>query len=316
MTLSTERSQHGSVADPRLQKTSKNRTRRDTLISLAYLAPAIAVVVLLMVVPLMSVAKDSLTNRSFMGTETEFVGIANYTDLLTDSAFWMTLGRTLIWTFTSLAAQMIIGLGLALLLNQRIRGRGFLRALFLLPWVTPVVVVALIWKWMLNDLYGVINGLLGSINPEWSDLAWYSDSSLALMTVIGVNIWRGVPFTMIIFLAGLQSVDRGLLEAAAMDGAGHLRTFRAVTLPHLKGILLMVALIFTMFNFNNFDLIYLSTGGGPADRTMTLPVQTYETAFKGLQLGEAGTWAMLTLITILILSVMYFQYLRRTRKES
>jgi multiple sugar transport system permease protein len=278
--------------------------------------PAAAVIVLLMGVPLVSVFLDSFTDRSFLSPVAEFIGLDNYITVITDDGFWATFGRTLLWTALSVGLQILIGLAFALLLNQRFRGRGFLRGVFLLPWVTPVVVVALIWKWMLNDLYGVINNLLAQVNPALGDLAWFSDESLALWTVIGVNVWRGVPFTMIIFLAGLQSVPQELNEAAAVDGAGRLRTFSTVTLPHLRGILLTVALIFTMFNFNNFDLVYLSTRGGPADRTMILPVKTYEVAFKGLQIGEAGAWAVLMLITIAILAGLYFAYVRRSEKES
>lgn len=289
--------------------------RRDMLVSVLLLLPAGAVIFLLMGVPLVTVVADSLTDRTFIRPTTNFVGLGNYTELLADDAFWATHFRTLIWTGASVALQIVIGLMLALLLNQRFRGRGALRGLFLLPWVTPVVVVALIWKWMLNDLYGVINGLLGNVRPEWGDLAWFSDQSLALMTVIGVNVWRGVPFTMIILLAGLQSVPHELVEAASVDGAGRLRKFVNVTLPHLRGIILTVALIFTMFNFNNFDLVYLATRGGPADRTMILPVKTYDVAFNGLQVGEAGAWAILTLITIAIIAGVYFAYMRRAERK-
>jgi multiple sugar transport system permease protein len=301
---------------PTVRRRRSPAARREQFTSIALLLPAAAVIVLLMGVPLVSVILDSFTDRSFLSPVADFIGLDNYIDVLSDSGFWGTFGRTLLWTALSVALQIVIGLAFAMLLNQRFRGRAILRGVFLLPWVTPVVVVALIWKWMLNDLYGVINGLLGQINPVWGDAAWFSDQSLALWTVIGVNVWRGVPFTMIIFLAGLQSVPRELIEAAAVDGAGRLRTFANVTLPHLRGILLTVALIFTMFNFNNFDLVYLATKGGPADRTMILPVKTYEVAFKGLQIGEAGAWAVLTLITIAILAALYFAYIRRSEKES
>lgn len=313
----TERPRSAPPARPRKSSRRRNSPakHKETLYSLLLLAPAAAVIVLLMGVPLVSVLLDSFTDRSFISPVTEFVGLDNYVKLLTDASFWTIFGQTLVWTGFSVILQIAIGLAFAMLLNQRFRGRGFARGLFLLPWVTPVVVVALIWKWMLNDLYGVINNLLGTINPDWGDLAWFSDQSLALWTVIGVNIWRGVPFTMIIFLAGLQSVPRELVEAASVDGAGRLRTFANVTLPHLRGILLTVALIFTMFNFNNFDLIYLTTQGGPGELTTTLPVQTYLVAFKGLQLGDAAAWAILTLITIAILAVLYFAYIRRSEKK-
>ncbi|MFI8595111.1 carbohydrate ABC transporter permease [Microbacterium sp. NPDC078428] len=304
-------------SDPSLGKPRRSPARRrEMLFSILLLLPAASVIVLLMGVPLLSVVADSFTDRSFIRPVAEFVGLENYADLLTDGSFWDTFGRSLLWTATSVLLQIVLGLLFAMLLNRRFRGRGFMRAIFLLPWVTPVVVVALIWKWMLNDLYGVVNGMLAAINPAWGDTAWFSDESLALWTVIGVNVWRGVPFTMIIFLAGLQSVPKELIEAVAVDGAGRVRTFLTVTLPHLRGILLTVALIFTMFNFNNFDLVYLSTRGGPAERTMILPVKTYEVAFKGLQVGEAGAWAVLMLITIAIIAGIYFAYIRRTRKES
>lgn len=304
-----------SAGDPPRRRRSKTHAR-EQLAGLLFLLPAVLVLVILMGLPLASVIADSFTSRTFISPVVEFVGLDNYVELLTDEDFWATCARTLVWTFASVALQIVIGLAFALLLNQRFRGRGALRGLFLLPWVTPVVVVALIWKWMLNDLYGVINGLLATINPVWGDAAWFSDAALALPTVIGINVWRGVPFTMIIFLAGLQSVPKELIEAVAVDGAGHIRTFVTVTLPHLRGIILTVALIFTMFNFNNFDLIYLATRGGPVDRTMTLPVKTYEVAFKGLQVGEAGAWAVLTLITIAILAFIYFWYVRRTERKS
>lgn len=308
----------GSTHSRRLRGAARRgrNERRDALVSIALLVPAGAVVVLLMGVPLATVVADSFTDRSFTRPTATFVGLENYADVLGGSLFWQTLVRTLLWTGASVALQIAIGLAFALLLNQRFSGRGALRGLFLLPWVTPVVVVALIWKWMLNDLYGVINNLLGAVNPAWGDLAWFSDKSLALVTVIGVNVWRGVPFTMIILLAGLQSVPRELVEAAAVDGAGRLRTFATVTLPHLRGILLTVALIFTMFNFNNFDLVYLGTRGGPADRTMILPVKTYDVAFNGLQIGEAGAWAVLTLVTIAFVAGIYFAYLRRAERQS
>lgn len=290
--------------------------RRDLIVSIALLAPAGAVIVLLTGVPLIAVITDSLTDRSFIRPVASFIGLENYSDLLGDAVFWQTLGRSLLWTGASVVLQITLGLFFALLLNRRFRGRSLLRGLFLLPWVTPVVVVALIWKWMLNDLYGVVNRVLESLNPTWGDIAWFSDQSLALVTVIGVNVWRGVPFTMIILLAGLQSVPKELVEAAAMDGAGKLRTFLNVTLPHLRAIILTVAMIFTMFNFNNFDLVYLGTRGGPVDRTMILPVKTYDVAFNGLQVGEAGAWAVLTLITIAIIAGIYFTYMRRAERKS
>jgi len=308
------RADRAGAATPRGKGSTSGR--RESLTSIALLLPAASVIALLVGLPLVTVIRESFTDKSFISPVVKAVGLENYAKILGQDGFGATLGRTVLWTAVSVALQIAIGLAFALLLNQRFRGRGFLRGLFLLPWVTPVVVISLIWKWILNDLYGVINHFLGQLNPEWSHLAWFSDQSLSLWSVIGVNIWRGVPFTMVIFLAGLQTVPRELSEAAVMDGASRRRVFWHVTLPHLRGVLLTVALIFTMFNFNNFDLIYLTTRGGPADATMTLPVKTYEEAFRALHVGVADAWAVLTLVSIAVIAGLYFAYMRRSEKET
>ena len=155
---------------------------------------------------------------------------------------WAIVFRSLIWTLFSVVLQVNVGLVMALFLNQVFLGRAFFRGLFLLPWVIPVVVVAVIWKWILNDLYGVASDVLTYVFPPWAHLAWFSDPMLALPTLIAINVWRGSPFTMVILLAGLQTVPRDQLEAARIDGANNIQQFRHVTIPHLRKILLIVML--------------------------------------------------------------------------
>lgn len=299
---------------------NKKRTapgaRRESLYGMLLILPTVLVIAVLIIAPLVYVFWDSLHDRSFIGTSDDFVGLGNYIQILTSSTWWQIFGNSAIWTVASVVLQIAIGLGLAILLNQRIPARGLLRGLYLLPWVTPVVVVVLIWKWMLNDLYGIINSLLGLINPALHQTAWFSQSSLALMTVIGINVWRGVPFTMIIFLAGLQTVPQELKEAVSIDGGGVFRSFWNVTVPHLRSILMVVILVFTLFNFNNFDLIYLATQGGPVNLTMTLPVQTYQVGFGQQQIGQASAWAVLMLVTVLILGLIYALAMRRRERQS
>jgi multiple sugar transport system permease protein len=259
-----------------------------------------------------SVVWDSLHSKTFLSNSYAFIGLDNYRALFTSTAFWTIVARSLIWTAFSVVLQVIAGLVMALFLNEAIIGRAFFRGLFLLPWVIPVVVVSVIWKWILNDLYGVAGYLLAYIYPPWAHLAWFSDPALALPTLIAINVWRGAPFTMVILLAGLQTVPRDQLEAARIDGANSIQQFFHVTVPHLRRILLIVALVFALFNFNNFDLIYLTTQGGPIDRTMTLPVKTYEVAFKGLQVGQSSALAVIMLVLLAILSTMYLNYVRIT----
>jgi multiple sugar transport system permease protein len=275
------------------------------------LAPILAVLCLLVFVPLAIVVWDSLHNKTFAGTQYDFVGLDNYTELLGLPPFWSMLARTAVWTVVSVAGQILVGLGLALLLNRAFRGRAFFRGLFLLPWVLPVVVIALIWKWMLNDLYGVVNDVLGRLNGDWYGLAWFSDDMLVLPTLVAINIWRGAPFVMVILLAGLQSVPKELTEAAAIDGASTRQQFRYITLPHLRAILVVVSLVFVLFNFNNFDLIWLSTKGGPLDWSMTLPVRTYEMAFATLEISRASALAVIMMILVAVMALVYLRLVQR-----
>jgi multiple sugar transport system permease protein len=285
--------------------------RREDLLGYALLAPILLVLGLLIFVPLAIVFWDSLHNKTFTGTQYDFVGLDNYTELLLSPDLFPMFVRTAVWTAVSVAGQVLVGLGLALLLNRAIRGRALFRGLFLLPWVIPVVVIALIWKWMLNDLYGVVNFVLGQFNPDWFGLAWYSDELLVLPTLIAINIWRGAPFIMVILLAGLQSVPGDLIEASSIDGANRRQQFRHITLPHLRAILVVVSLVFILFNFNNFDLVWLSTKGGPLDRSMILSVQTYELAFASLQISRASALAVIMLAVVAVMAVVYLRVTQR-----
>jgi multiple sugar transport system permease protein len=303
VTLAPARDRTTAPAPPRRRRSRLARSERT--LGIVLILPVVLVIALLVLVPLAGVVWDSLGDRTFLSNVSHFVGLSNYTALLSSGDFWQVFGHSVGWTVASVTLQLVIGLALALLLNRRMPARPLFRGLFLLPWVTPVVVIVLIWKWMLNDLYGVVNALLGAIHPAWHSLSWFSDPALALPTVIAINVWRGAPFVMVIFLAGLQTVPRELHEAAALDGAGPWRSFWHVTLPHLRAILATMILIFALFNFNNFDLIYLATQGGPANATMTLPVNTYQVGFGGELIGQASTWAVLMLVTVLLVALVY-----------
>jgi multiple sugar transport system permease protein len=303
----------GDSSSPSTPRGSRKATGlREDILGYILILPMLTVLALLIFLPLLSVVWDSLHNKTFLSNAYPFIGLDNYRALFTSAAFWTIVARSLIWTIFSVVLQVIAGLVMALFLNEAIIGRAFFRGLFLLPWVIPVVVVSVIWKWILNDLYGVAGYLLSYVYPPWAHLAWFSDPTLALPALIAINVWRGAPFTMVILLAGLQTVPRDQLEAARIDGANSVQQFFHVTVPHLRRILLIVALVFALFNFNNFDLIYLTTQGGPLDRTMTLPVKTYEVAFKGLQVGQASALAVMMLILLAMLSTIYLNYVRIT----
>lgn len=315
---SRERGQNGRQAPPvrnarpaALPASRKSRNTallREHLLGYALMLPLVIILSGLIFFPLVLVARNSLQDKQLGSTIAPYVGLGNYRDLLSSDRFWTATGHTFMWTVVSVVLQMVVGFLLALLLNQRLYGRALFRGLFLLPWVIPGVVVALVWKWMLNDLYGIVNDKLGQINADWYGLAWFSDEKLAMPTVIGINVWRGAPFVMVILLAGLQTVSRELKEAASIDGANRVQQFWHVTVPHMQKILIIVTLVFTLFNFNNFDLIYLMTQGGPADRTMTLPVLTYELGFRGMDVGMSSTVAIVMLLTLAVLTTLYLRW--------
>lgn len=281
---------------------------REHLLGYLLMLPLAIVLAILIFYPMVLVVRNSLQDRHFGSPTAPFAGFANYAELLGSGRFWTAAGHSVIWTIVSVCLQVIVGFMLALLLNQRLYGKAFFRGLFLLPWVIPGVVVALIWKWMLNDLYGVVNNYLGKVDSAWYGLSWFSDQTLAMPTVIGINVWRGAPFVMVILLAGLQTVPRELKEAASIDGANRVQQFWHVTIPHMQKILLIVALVFMLFNFNNFDLIYLMTQGGPSDRTMTLPVLTYELGFRGMDIGTSSAVAVLMLVALAAVSLVYLKW--------
>jgi multiple sugar transport system permease protein len=288
----------------------RNTATREDLLGYLLLVPTVSVLAVLIFLPLLTVFWDSLHDKTFLSRSYRFIGLENYRALFASPSFWAIVTRSLVWTAFSVILQVTVGLIMALFLNQSFPGRPIFRGLFLLPWVIPVVVVTVIWKWLLNDLYGLASYLLEFVFPPWAHLAWFSDPKLALPTLIAINVWRGAPFAMVMLLAGLQTVPRELLEAARIDGANAFQQFLYVTLPHLRKILLILLLVFSLFNFNNFDLIFLTTQGGPLDRSMTLPVKTYEVAFKGLQVGASSALAVSMLVLLAVLSAIYLHFAR------
>src|SRR6478735_5971588 len=167
----------------------------EDLLGYILILPMLSVLALLIFVPLLFVIWDSLHNRTFLSNSYRFIGLNNYQSLFSSAAFWVIIARSLIWTLSSVVLQIAAGLIMALFLNQAILGRAFFRGLFLLPWVIPIVVVSVLWKWILNDLYGVGGYILSFLYPPWGHLAWFSDSVLAFPTLIAINAWRGAPFT-------------------------------------------------------------------------------------------------------------------------
>jgi multiple sugar transport system permease protein len=279
--------------------------------------PSVILITLLNVVPLVQGVIVSLQRQNMIRPNpTAFVGFRHYyRALFEEEILWASLGRTIIWTAGSVTGGYILALALALLLNREIRGRNFFRALFLVPWVVPDAATALLWKWLYADQYGVINDLLARTGLIAKDIQWLADPQLAMFSVIVVQIWKLTPVMFIVLLAALQNVPKELHEAAELDGAGPVQRFRYVTFPVIRPTSVIITLLASIWTFQSFDIVYLLTGGGPADATEILPTLIYQKAFWASDIGYAAAIGMLMLVCLVILSVAYlFAYRAQSAK--
>jgi multiple sugar transport system permease protein len=244
------------------------------------------------------------------GLNATFVGLANYERVLTGDEFWHALGISLAFTGTSVALHMALGLALALLLHRLRFARTALRIAFLTPWMVAPAVGATIWLWLLEPQFGVANYLLMAAGLLRAPMAWLGEPLPAFASVVAVDVWRGVPFVMLLMLAGLQTIPREQYEAAAMDGAGTWQRFRFITLPNLRYLLVVTSTLDIINTVRHYDIIGVMTGGGPAGATEVLPVLLYNTAFRGNRFGEAAAIGVLLLLIVLAFSVFHIRFTR------
>ncbi|MBP2475143.1 arabinogalactan oligomer/maltooligosaccharide transport system permease protein [Crossiella equi] len=289
----------------------------------AMVLPVIVVIGVLVLLPLVQGVYYSFTNINEANIANpildrpasyEWVGLTNYLNVLSGDPsygdFWAVLVRTLIWTFASVFCHYVIGLGLAVLLNRKIAARGLYRVLLILPWAVPAFISAFAWKYMFNAQYGIINQLLGSVGLPQP--VWLGQSDLALVAVIIVNVWLGVPFMMVALLGGLQSIPEDLYEAAEIDGASTWQRFRNITLPGLRSVSSTVVLLGTIWTFNMFAVIYLVTGGINPN-TRILVIYAFERFFSGASrdYAIASTYGVLILSLLLVFASGYRRALRK-----
>ena len=269
--------------------------------------PSMVIITLLTLVPLLDGLIVSIQSQDLARPNpTRFVGLAHYSRaLIEDEDFWSSLGRTLIWTVGSVVGAYCLALSLALLVNIDIQGRKFFRALFLLPWVVPEVSTALLWKWLYGDEFGILNFILKSLGMINSPVLWLADPALAMPSVIAVQIWKLYPVMFIVLLAALQNVPKELHEAATIDGANSRQRFWYITLPFIRGTSVIITLLASIWSFQNFYIIYLLTGGGPAGATKVLATLMYQKAFWGSEMGYAAAIGVLMLVVLLLISIVY-----------
>jgi multiple sugar transport system permease protein len=285
--------------------------KRYALLGMALIAPTVLILTAVIVYPLISAIYLSFFSIYTPTLKGAFVGLDNYATILTAPRFWFALWTTVLWTAGTLFLQVLFGVGMAMLLNQNILFRSLARSLVLFPYFVSTVVAVLVWRWLFNDLYGILNHLLMDIGLISMPIDYLGVMPNAIISVIAVGAWKFFPFVVIAVLARLQTIPEHLYEAAKIDGAGAVGRFFDVTLPQLREVLSIVILLRIIWDFKEFDLIYLLTGGGPVDSTRTLPLIVYQQAFGLNQMGMAATYAVAMMIVMLVFMVVYLIQARR-----
>ena len=278
----------------------------------AMLSPAVLVTLAIVFFPMLQTAWMSLHDYVlFRPHRFEFLGLDNYRKALADEVFWISLRHTAIWIGITVPAQLLLGLATALLLNQDFPWRPLARALIIIPWALPSVVIALMWVWIYDSNYGLMNDFLLRLGLIEQAMPWLARPDTALGAIILTLTWQGFPFFAVMILAGLQSIPRSYYEAAAIDGASAWRQFWHITLPGISGVLVTAVLLRMIWVANSFDVIFVMTGGGPGYSTYTLPLYAFVKSRTNLDFGYGS--ALAVLFTLLLMGVVLV-YLRRTGK--
>ena len=238
-----------------------------------------------------------------------FLGLGNYIEILCSPTFWNAMIRTIYFAVVSISIEFVLGISIALLLNEKFYGRGLLRSLIIIPWAIPTIVNGSLWRWIFNPQYGALNALLTQLGFIDSYQSWLGSPFLALNMVIVADVWKMTPLVVLMVLAGLQTIPNELYETAGVDGANIIKRFFNITLPMLKPTILIVLILRTMETFKVFDIIYIMTSGGPANGTQLITYYTYREAFSYLHLSKGATLAFLISLTILGLSIFYVKSL-------
>ncbi len=282
----------------------------DAGIGYLFVLPLVVLVLLLIAYPLGSAVYLSLTEK-YVGYPPRFVGLKNYVELTGDPVFRKVMWNSAVFTVASVTVKLLIGLLMALSLHQALFARRLVRGILLLPWVVPTVITALAWHWMFDALRGFINVSLETLGLIGEPIAWLGQPATAMMAVVVVNIWRGFPFFGVSLLAGLQAIPADLYEAAAVDGASATQRFRHVTLPGLRPVIFVTALISTIFTLNDFNIVYVMTRCGPGIATHILATYTYEVGFQALRWGRAVAVSMYLMPLVVVLIVVLARRLTR-----
>lgn len=273
-----------------------------------FIFPALLLLVALVVYPLFYGAGISLFDTD-LGDKWNFVGIGNYAEVFSDKVFLKQILLTLKFTILVVASHFVIGILLGTLLNQKKKGIGIFKVILILPWLFPDVVVALIFKWIFNPIYGLLNSYLQRWGIIEQGISWLGDSTYAFIMVVAVAIWKGFPLVMINVLAALQSVPEDIYEAAKIDGANKRQTLFSIVLPSIKPVLSATLILDTIWWFKHYTIVALLTGGGPGSDTSIISLEIYKQAFSYFDFGKAAAMSVVVFLICVLISKLYRRFL-------
>ena len=276
---------------------------KENLFFILLMLPSLVLLAAVIFWPFLNVFRLSVYDKHLLREATNFVGFENFSFVFQNKEFWTAFKTNLVWTFGVTALGAVVGLWASLLLHQKLPGRTIGRGLILFPYVVPTVVAALVFRYIFNDLYGIFNQFIGSFG--FAPVAWLSTPDSAMMALILVGTWKFFPFYVIALLARLQVIPEELYEAAQIDGANAVQSFRYITFPSILPVFLLTILLRIIWTFNKFDIIYLLTGGGPGRSTTTLPILVYRKVFIEYRVGIAAAMAVIMFVFLAGFGILY-----------
>jgi multiple sugar transport system permease protein len=304
-----------SKQSQQLLEARKNKQWRTTLTGIGFMLPFLIVYAIFVIWPIIQGFRMSFFNWTLGGGgATAFLGLANYQELLGDPAFWSSLWVTIIFTLISTPLLVLIALGLALLVNRAIPAQGLFRTIFFAPFILPVSVVALIWSWLYQPGFGLINGTLTALGLQ--EVPWLSQPNTAMIAIIILTVWWTVGYNFVLYLAGMQQISREVLEAAQIDGAGGWSRIRWVTLPLLNRFTVMIIILQVIASLQLFTQTYLLTSGGPNYSTRSIIQYIYDSGFTSFRMGFASAMSYIFFALILVVSLAQFGLLTRQRRDA
>ena len=302
-----------------MKRRRSRRAFREALFAWLLVAPVLLWLGATLIYPLFASMIYSLEDIRIIGAVGKFVGLSNYVIILSDPDFWMAFLRSLVWVVGNSLAQVTLAFAAALMLAQKFAGVRVVRVWIILTWIVPTIVIVIVWRWLLSTSGGMINPLLMELGIIQSPVGFFSTPTSAMVTLILINSWRWFPFIAVMLLAGIQRIPGDLYEVATVDGvsASFRQQFRHITLPLLQPTIFVLTIIGTLLSFNVFDVVWLLTGGGPADATTTdWPSSIYRTAFKGYRLSQAAAMSVLATVFLMGFALLAVRMLAPKTEES